>query len=183
MDGLRLYLDTSDLIMIGDGKADPAVVADLFQHCARLGVILLGSMWHVADCRNAPADARERIIGAIGQFPRFGFAKIAEAGLEIWESPPLAELLSNHGDVVRILDARANQAVALEQSVEPPNIGVAQFNLVRRLVLEVIPAATSRAEARALAKAFLHKHRRKVDVSLIPEMLTRIDTFWSMREQ
>lgn len=184
MDNLRLYLDTADLIMIGDGKEDPTVVADLFHHCERLDVVLAASLWHVADARNAPDDARARIVAAIDAFPRRALVRLGDTGgLIVWPIASLQNLLDEHGDDVNTLLAQAKNAASVEESVQPPtHVPAAHLNLVKKLALEVLSNAKTKAEAVNIALAFVHKHRRRIAPQQAESMLQAMETMWTLRE-
>lgn len=184
MTDLRLYLDTADLIMIGDGKEDPAVVRELFAQCERLDVLLVASLWHVADARNAPVDARDRIIGAIDTFPRRALTRLDDDGeLVLLPIPSLKQVLDENGEDVQTILDQANNAVGIEQSAPPRgNVPLASLNLGKKLLLEVMTADT-KEESLRLAQAFIHKNRRKIATEQTDEMLQVVERMWSVREQ
>ena len=104
--------------------------------------------------------------------------------LVFWPIPSLQKLLDEHGDDVSTLLAQANHAVTIEQSVQPPtNIPVAYLNLVKKLALEVLPNATTKAEAVNRAHAFIYKHRRRISPQQTDSMLQTIETMWTLREE
>lgn len=184
MDGPRLYLDTADLVTIGDGKVDAAVVNDLLRECERTGTVLVVSLWHVADARNAKPDGRHRIFDAVDRFPERALATLDDQGISFLRIPSLAALIREHGDDLQVLYDHVNHATDLLQSA-PARSGLPQWlvNLSGRVLQQTLQHAQSRDDAMTLARAHLHKERRRIPPERVDGMLAAIDQMWTLRGQ
>ena len=182
MDGLRLYLDTADLVTIGDRKQE-VVVEELLRQCERLGVLLVVSMWHVADARNAPDDARARILDAIDRFPRRALARVEDEGIVLWSIASIRELTEQYADDVESINKFTNEAVNLEQSTERPSSPEWARNFGKRLLLESLGRAATKEEAIEIARIMLHKQRRRIAPEQAAQMIQGMDHAWAMRVQ
>ena len=184
MNGPRLYLDTADLITIGDEKVDAGVVAALMRACDRTGTVLVVSLWHVADARNAEPDGRERIFDAVDRFPQRALARLDEDDLDLLPIPSLTSLIREHGDDVQVLNDHVSNATELLQKHEAPTAQpVWLMNLSKRMMLHVLHNAQSRDDAIKLAREFLHKQRRRIPPERVESMLPAIDQAWNLRAQ
>jgi hypothetical protein len=54
----RLYLDTADLIEIGDDRVEPDAMSGLLRAMEESGTMLTVSKDHVQDITRAPSDGR-----------------------------------------------------------------------------------------------------------------------------
>lgn len=182
---IRLYLDTSDLISIGDGKEDSTVVAELFHQCERQEATLLVSAWHIADMRNAPPDAKQRIVDAIERFPRCSLATLEDDGVALCLVPSLDALLTAHAADVQMLEQQVNDAVyAHQSSPSAHDLPVWLANLSKRLMAQVIENATTEEEAVEIARAFLVKHRRRIPAQNAEALLEGVVVHvWPLRNR
>lgn len=180
MDPLRLYLDTADLADIGDGRDESATV-ELLALCERLDVLLVVSLWHVVDTRNADEATRRRVFRAVDRFPQRLLARVEDSGLVFMSFQSFEALCDEHADDVKVMDAANNHFVALQESAPPPLQPGWQLNLSKRVLLESVGKASSREEAIEVARAMLYKERRRLPEDRRDQMLAMVNQVWDVR--
>jgi hypothetical protein len=182
MEGLRLYLDTADLITIGDGKEESTTV-ELLALCEQLRVVLMVSLWHVVDARNADDASRSRILRAIDRFPYRALARVDGMELAFMTFDSFEVLCDENTDYLQRINSAANQVTEIAQSAPPPAKPGWELNLVKRALLDGVAKASTKEEAIERARAIFDKERRRLPKDRTAQMLTSISDVWDIRIQ
>jgi hypothetical protein len=184
-DGLRLYLDTADLISIADGnRVSDATVQRLIEAIEATRTTVVVSLWHVVDLRAAPSDAARRVIDAVGRFPLRGLVGLDADGVRVQPLDSFADVVDENPDAVHLVGTLANAFTNLATSAEPLSGSVPQrlVNLGARL-LRAMTSAETEDEALRVGREMLYQHRRRITPERQEAMVQAVlqSELWSQR--
>ncbi len=100
----RLYLDTAELLEIGDGRAAPGMLERLVDATRRHGVIAIASLHHLIDV--VPRGGAEAVTSLANAFERFPFRAVVTVEpteIEPWTSAGADIELALAGNIREVL--------------------------------------------------------------------------------
>lgn len=185
-DAPRLYLDTADLVEIGDGRVRNATLERLIEGCVITGTVLMLSPWHRVDLRAAPDDAATRVIHAADRFPNKALLLPTDEGVEIEAIESLDSFVRENATSFSLLDeavdiaTRTEIEVEKELAVDPSPSPLRIKNLMMRLLAEMYESEDE-VEALRIGEAFLWKRRRDIPPEQAPAIVEGMLGLWRAR--
>jgi hypothetical protein len=156
-----IYLDTADLISIGDQKVNEESITQLVHSCKHSNAILIVSRWHLVDLRAAPHDAALRALDATERFPALAAIELHDGGAHIAPLRRVADLMNEDPIALSHVNDLATLVTHAEQMTErlDPAIPRKLSNSLKKLLHQMLQEETEDT-AMSTGRTYLHRSRR-----------------------